>query len=203
MTKLNLCVNGNRITVLVPENLAGRTGRDSDRAVWLIAPEGSDASVWLEKTNVEQHAQEAKGIIVCLPWVKDDSFYTRDAWITVHDSLPRLSEKAVDNRILGYADSAMRVLEFLFTYSDRFSTGVSVCPKAGDGLDALAAAACEHMKTAVKEPHIAIADMPGGEAETIGAAINAHGVGAHVHANRPAGGWQLVDTELANCLAHL
>lgn len=203
MTKLNLCVNGHKIVALVPEKLAERTGRDTDRVVWLLAPQGEECTVWFEKTKVEEYAKDAKGVIVCLPWAENDGFYINEALATVRDTLPRLSYEPNDNRMVGYADSAMRVLRFLFAHSEIFRTGVCVCPKAGDGLEALAAAACEHMKTAEKEPRMAIADTAGGEAAQIGAAINVSGAGAHVYPDRPVGGWELVDIELKNCLAHL
>ena len=206
MNKTVIFIGEAEIIAFEPDGLAERTGRQTDRGVWLIAPRGEKADAWVKNTPVEELAAEAKALIFALPGIEDDAFYTEDAWKALHDRFPRLSALPTENRLIGYGDSASLALRFVFQRHDRFTTAVAVCPTAVDGGESFKGIAAAFMAAKAPDadvPHIAIADTAEGQGTSIGAAINTAGVNAHVHGERPVGGWELAAKELGASLAHL
>ncbi len=206
MKKLNLTVDGNELILLVPPQLPERTGRDTDMALWLISPVGEKAEAWLENTRAEQYAEEAKAVLLLLPGVEEDSFYTGKVWAEVHGALPRLSEARKDHRLVGFGSSGERCLRMVFQYPDKFLTAVAAAPRSEDGMASLKAAADSwfHDRSGeMTQPHVAISDVPEGEADAFADVLRQHGMEIHSHPDRPFDGWPLADQELKNTLAHM
>lgn len=201
MKTLNLTAAGKQVAVLVPDSLA--SGQEELQALWLIAPKGEDAGIWLEKTKAGEYAETAKALLVCAPGEKEDSFYTQALWTVLHEQFPALSDAPGGHRLLGLNDSAERCLKFVFHYPERFCIAVAVCPTSGDNYRELLTFVKDYMETGKPRPRTVISDCAGGQGKNMGEAINEHGVGLHIHAERPAGGWELMDAEIKSCLAHL
>lgn len=200
MKTVQMKVADKQVVVLVADDLMEE---QKLQALWLIPPKGEDAAVWVNNTKVEKYAENAKAILVCVPWDEQDMFYTETLWNALHEHFPALSDEPNDHRLLGLADSAERCLKFVFHYPERFNIAVAVCPASNDGCVELLGFIKEFVATGKKCPRTVISDCVKGDGECMGNAINKFGVDMHVHANRPLSGWALMDAEIKSCLAHL
>lgn len=200
MNRIDMTVAGRQVTVLVPDGLQNE---QKMQALWLLAPEGEEAAVWLANTKAEEYAQTAKAILVCVPWDEQDGFYSQSLWTALHEKFPTLSEEPKGHRLLGLWDSAVRCLNLVFRYPERFCIVVAVCPETRDEGKDLLTAVKEYMASGKPRPRTVISDCPQGQGKTLGDAINAYGVDMHVHGERTLSGWDLMDAEIKSCLAHL
>lgn len=201
MKKIEITAGGLTAIVLISEALE----KDAEKlqALWLIAPKGTDADVWLKNTDAEVYAETAKAILVCAPGTADSAYYTDTLWDALHQQFPALSAAPRDHRLLGVGESAERCLKYAFCYPDRFQVVVAVSPTSSDENAELLAAVQAYMATGRDWPRAVISDCPEGEGRQTGETINAFGVGLHVHGERPVSGWELMDAEIKSCLAHL
>lgn len=201
MEKVTLFVSGKQVIVFVPEGLFAE--EKTMHALWLLAPEGEDAEVWVNNTKVTEYAETAKAILVCTPWDEQDGFYTQALWTALHERFSSLSYEPKAHRLLGLGDSAERCLKFVFRYWDHFCIAVAVCPTSQDDGKELLGFVKEYMESGRPHPRTVISDCAEGEGKRMGDAINEYDVDMHVHAERPLFGWALMDAEIKSCLAHL
>lgn len=201
MKTRTLTAGGKQVTVLAPDSLDA--GQGSLQALWLIAPEGEEAGVWLTKTKAAEYAETAKALLVCAPGEKEDGFYTQVLWTALREQFPALPDAPDSHRLLGLNDSGERCLKFVFRYPERFCIAVAVCPTSADNCRELLALVKAHMEAGKPRPRTVISDCAEGRGKSMGEAINKYGVGLHIHAERPTGGWDLMDAEIESCLAHL
>lgn len=201
MEKIFLTVADKRVIVLVPDSLL--TEQKMLQALWLVAPEGEDAEVWLKNTKAEEYAETAKAILACIPWEEQDEFYTQTLWTALHEQFPALSDEPNGHRLLGLGNSAERCLKFVFRYPDRFCIVVAVCPTSCDNGKELLGIVKEFVESRRPHPRTVISDCAEGEGKHMGEAINEYDVDMHVHAERLLSGWALMDAEIKSCLAHL
>ena len=200
MNKTHMMVAGKQVILLVPDSLSTE---QKMQALWLIAPEGEDAEVWVKNTKVVEYAETAKAILICSPWDEQDTFYTETLWSALHEQFPALSDEPNGHRLLGLGESAERCLKFVFRYPERFCIVVAVCPTSRDDGEGLLGFVKDYMESGKTRPRTVISDCAEGEGKRMGDAINEYGVDMHVHAERPLSGWALMDAEVKSCLAHL
>jgi hypothetical protein len=199
MTTLHLTVSEKQVIVLVPEHPVQK----DLQALWLLAPEGEGAEIWLRNTTCAQCERTDKAILVCAPGVTEDLFYTQQLWSALQQTFPKLSDAPGARRLLGLGDSAERCLKFVFHYPERFNIAVAVCPTTADQCRALLSYVEAYRESERPWPRTVIADCAQGMGQQMGDTINQHGVGLHVHAQRASQGWELMDEEIKSCLAHL
>lgn len=201
MKKFELFTGEKTAIVLMPDSLCG--AQEKIQALWLIAPEAMTADVWLEKTAAGEYAETAKAILICAPGVNEDSYYKETLWDALHEKLPALSCEAGDHRLLGVGESGERCLKYVFRYPEQFKVAVAVSPVSSDGGAELLSSVQAYQAAGRPWPRAVISDCAEGAGKAMGEAINAFGVGLHIHAERPVSGWELMDMEIKSCLAHL
>lgn len=200
MIKKSLKVGKTYVEVLLADNYAEQ---EKMVVLWLVAPEGTDAQIWFEKTDLVKYEEESGAAVVCAPGGQTEGFYADEMREAVFSEFKSLGSDMVEHRILGLEESGYMALEIAFKYAEKFGACVAVCPKnAEDGESLVDIIKC-CQANGKGRPRSVISDTPEGQGEAIGNKINDLNVDCHVHAGREVSGWKLMDFEIMNCMAHL